>query len=296
VNALSSFSPAKINLFLAITGRRADGYHNLLSVAAPLAWGDELSYEPGAEGAPFVLHCDTPGVPLGETNLIIRAAQSFATAASWRFGGVFHLTKRIPMGAGLGGGSSNAATALRLLNQAAGQRLSADKLHELAASLGSDCPLFLADAPVVMRGRGEQISLLDPSAAARLRGRRLILFKPGFGISTPWAYARMAEAAPAHYLPEPEAEERLARWISGKLAPEEGLLFNNMEPVAFSKYMALPTLLDRLARVHGLAPRMSGSGSACFSFLPEAKEAAPVLAEIGQAWGPGSVLCETRIA
>lgn len=303
---ITEFSPAKINLFLAVTGRRADGYHDLVSVAAPLDFGDELEAQSkeqgpafakasvGGAGSQFSLECDLAAVPRDGSNLILKAAQAFAAAAG-RAGGVhFKLTKRIPLGAGLGGGSSNAVAALRVLNRLAGEPLAEAKLAGLAAGLGSDCSLFLKNAPVVMRGRGEQVEALPAAAAARLRGRRVLLFKPSFGISTPWAYDRMARGAPAHYLPAPAAEARLAGWLRGG-APAEELLFNNMEGVAFAKYGALPALLGKLRAEFGLAPRMSGSGSACFALLRDDLVAAPVVARIRECWGPTAFVREARL-
>jgi len=291
------FSPAKINLFLAVTGRRGtDGYHDLVSVAAPLDFGDEIeagSRERGA-GDQFTLECDQPEVPVDGTNLVLKAAQAFATATGWPGGAHIRLTKRIPLGAGLGGGSSNAVAALRALNGLAGGVLPADRLAGIAATLGADCPLFLADAPVVMRGRGERIEPLPAAAAARLHGRRVLLFKPSFAIGTAWAYDRMAREAPRHYLPAAAAEVRLAAWLKGS-APAEELLFNNMEGVAFAKFTALPVLVEKLRRKSGLAARMSGSGSACFALLGDGGVTAPVVACIRECWGPAAFVQEARL-
>jgi 4-diphosphocytidyl-2-C-methyl-D-erythritol kinase len=297
VNAVTLPSPAKINLFLAVTGRRADGFHDILSVAAPLDWGDSLAAEreaPAEGEGRFSLACDDPAVPTGEDNLVLRAARAFAPAARWTGGARFALEKRIPMGAGFGGGSSNAVAALRALNALAGDPLGADALGGLASAIGSDCALFLPGGPVVVRGRGERIGELPAGAAARLRGRDVLVFKPAFGISTPWAYARLA--AESAYLPAAEAEARLSAWIGGQASAED-LLFNSMETAAFAKYPALPILLGRLRTRFGLAARMSGSGSGCFALLPE--RGSPPLealaAEIRGAWGPGALVVRTRL-
>ncbi len=291
VNAATIFSPAKINLFLAITGRRADGFHDLLSVAAPLAWGDSLRAEKGDD---FTLVCRDPAVPADDSNLVLRAARAFAVAAPGHGGAKFTLDKRIPLGAGFGGGSSNAVAALRALNALAGEPLDAGALGGLAASLGSDCALFLPGVPVTMRGRGERLGTLPSGAAARLRGREVLLFKPGFGIATPWAYARLA--AESAYLPAGEAEARLAAWLEGN-APAEDLLFNSMERAAFAKYPALPILLERLRARFGLAARLSGSGSGCFALLPERDAPAPdeLAAAVREAWGPAALVVRTRL-
>lgn len=301
------FSPAKLNLFLAITGRRADGFHDLVSVVAPLAWGDtleawseerEAGNQKTAAGSPrearFTLECDAPGVPVDETNLVIKAAQAFAAASGWGGSVHFKLAKRIPAGAGLGGGSSNAVAALRALNELAGTPLAHAQLETLATQLGSDCALFLRDRPVVMRGRGEQVENLPAGAVARLRGRRVLVFKPSFGIATPWAYRRMIERG-SDYLPAAEAEARLARWL-GSDAPAEALLANNMQPAAFGKYVAMPLLLGKLRAEFAAAALMSGSGSACFVLLAEGQDERPIEERIRADWGEGAVLGVTRLA
>jgi 4-diphosphocytidyl-2-C-methyl-D-erythritol kinase len=295
---VSVFSPAKINLFLAVTGRRPDGFHDLVSVVTPLDFGDDLAASLAApgEGSRFSLACDHSEVPIDGSNLILKAAEAFAVAASWKGAVHFKLTKRIPLGAGLGGGSSNAVAALRALNQLAGSPLVTAQLADVAATLGSDCALFLHGAPVAMRGRGEQLDELSAGAIARLRGRRVLLFKPGFGISTPWAYQRMI-ARGGDYLSSVDAEGRLATWLQGQ-GPAEELLFNNMEPAAFEKYVALPVLAERLRREFGVAVAMSGSGSACFALLPD--DAAAVVTQMKQviceSWGGVTFVQEARLA
>ena len=207
MSPISIFAPAKINLFLAVTGRRSDGFHDLVSVVAPLDFGDTLRVEPAAR---FSIVCENSEVPGDETNLVLKAARAFAMATKWGGAATFFLEKRIPMGAGLGGGSSDAVAALRALNQLAGPQyaLPPEALAATAVQLGSDCPLFLHGVPVVMRGRGERVTPLPESVARRLQGRRVLLFKPGFGIATPWAYGQLAAAAPGSYLPSSDAEAR----------------------------------------------------------------------------------------
>ena len=295
VNSAVFSAPVKINLFLAITDRRADGFHNLVSLVAPLDWGDTLRAElaPGAAGD--VLSCDVPGLACDGSNLIVQAAQRFREATGWRDPVRFHLEKRIPMGAGLGGGSSDATSALLALNELAGAPLTREQLVALAAQVGSDCARFMEGAPVVMRGRGERVSGLPDAAVARIRGRRVLAFKPEFGIATPWAYKQLAARAPGSYLPAEAAEARLAEWLGDGARPLEKLLFNNMEGPAFEKYLALPTLLSTLSDDFGLSPLMSGSGSACFALLPDSYAVEGVVAAIRAAWGPGAWIQETRL-
>lgn len=288
-------APAKVNLFLAVTGRRPDGFHELVSVVAPLGLADTLEAAPAAT---TTLVCDDPAVPRDGTNLVLRAAELFRRETGWDGGVAFTLSKRIPAGAGLGGGSSDGVAALRALNTLAepARRLPPAGLARLAAELGSDCPLFLVDGPAVLRGRGERVEPLPPPGGARLAGRRLLLFKPGFGISTPWAFARLAAGAPASYCPAGDAEAWLSRWLADPGAPAEALVRNTMEPPAFAKFPALPALLDQLRRTAGVTAGMSGSGSACFALLPEGVDAAPLAAAVRAAWGASAFVVETRIA
>lgn len=315
VPALTLPAPAKLNLFLAITGRRADGFHDLVSVVAPIELGDSLTVElrePGA--APrFELTCDSPEVPTDDSNLVLRAAHAFVAATEWKGGAVFRLEKRVPMGAGLGGGSSDGVAALRALNRLTGNPLGPAALTGVAASVGSDCPLFLQPAPVVMRGRGERIEPLPSAAAARLGRRRVLVFKPAFSVATAWAYRRMAEMAVAEdhiptapapraagrqpvYLAAAAAEQRLAAWMADPAAPAEALLYNNLERPVFGKHIALPALLERLRGDFGLEPRMTGSGSACFALLPEDAPVADIRATIHEAWGKSAYVLPTRLA
>jgi 4-diphosphocytidyl-2-C-methyl-D-erythritol kinase len=297
VASVTLLSPAKINLFLAVNGRRPDGFHELVSLAAPLDFGDELEVEEKAAAvgtvARFTLECDHPAVPQDGSNLILKAAEAYAAATGWKSGAHFKLTKRIPIGAGLGGGSSNAVAALRALNQLAGGRLPEKDLAGLAAKLGSDCALFLSGGPVIMRGRGDIVETVPEAAARRLRGLEVLLFKPSFGVSTAWAYARMA-ARGSDYLPAREAGDRLARWLDGS-APAREFLFNNMEPAAGEKYPALPLLLEKLA-ARGVTAHMSGSGSACFALLDAAPAAEDIAPIIRAAWGTVIFVQKARIS
>jgi 4-diphosphocytidyl-2-C-methyl-D-erythritol kinase len=293
--SIAVFSPAKINLFLAVTGRRADGFHDLVSLVAPISFGDTLWLHAGDAEGPVTLTCDDPAVPTGMDNLAVRAAEAWRGEAG--FGRAIHiaLKKRIPMGAGLGGGSSNAAAVLRGLNSLGGHPLDDAALARLAAGLGSDCPLFLVGAPCVMRGRGERLEALPAAARRHLTGRRILVFKPDFPISTPWAYGRLVAAGGAAYTPPDVAEARLAAWLAGGASVAE-VLFNSFEQVAFTKFQSMPVLLDRLRAqpcVDGVL--MSGSGSACFALVKHGADLAPLRELVRTTWGAGAVVVEAEI-
>lgn len=287
-------APAKINLFLAVTGRRPDGFHDLLSVAAPLLWGDSIAVE--ARDASFSVACDDPEVPSDGSNLVIKAAAAFAEAAGWKGGAHFTVSKKIPIGAGLGGASSDATSALVALNALAGSPLDAAGLARVASQVGSDCALFLLGGPVVMRGRGERVEPLPKEAYGRVRGMRVLVFKPAFPVATAWAYGRLVAGSPRSYVPASKAEATLGAWLSRGGAPVDQLQFNSMEPPVFARFPALPVLLDEIRRRFNLSARMSGSGSACYVLLTENADPGPVCGLIREAWGPSAFIVETRIA
>jgi 4-diphosphocytidyl-2-C-methyl-D-erythritol kinase len=286
-------SPAKVNLMLSVHGPRADGFHALTSVVAALNFGDRLTVGM-LEGTEDHLHCTDPDVPLGAGNLIIKAAALFRETLGRQVFFEFNLEKHIPMGAGLGGGSSNASTALLGMNTLLGHPFSKERLRELSAQLGSDCPFFIDPRPSVMRGRGELIELLPDSLANVLRGQRLALFRPNFAVETAWAYQQMRAHTPGSYEAEGAAATRLNRFEETQ--DIGGLLFNSFQSIVGKKYLAVPTLLDQLAR-EGVDSLMSGSGSCCFSILKEGGLSSLQVYEICRdAWGEGVFWVETLIA
>lgn len=295
MDPVALFSPAKLNLSLAVTGRRADGFHDLVSVATTLAWGDTLSARPLDHHGPCTLRCDAPGVPTDATNLVLRAATLFAAETGWTQAVEFDLKKQIPAGAGLGGGSGNAVATLRALALLSGRKLAPARLHHLAAQLGSDCPLFLADGPVLMRGRGERLEPLPAAAADRLRGHRVLVCKPAFGVETGPAYQALA-ARPHLYAAAAAEELRLATWCAAPSSPPEALLANTFEHVVFTRWPALPVMAELLLERHALRLHLSGSGSACFALLAPDTDLPPVAHTIRSGWGDHALIVDTHLA
>jgi len=281
---------AKLNLSLAITGRRADGFHELVSLVAGLELADELTFTPGPA---FALTCDDPTLPVDGTNLVLRAAEAYARRRPACVRGAFRLAKRIPHGAGLGGGSSDAAAALRLLDQAVPDPLGLAELEVLAAEIGSDCPYFIRGGLQVMRGRGERLDALPSTAASALNGRRVLIIKPPFGIPTPEAYGGLAKSG--RYQEAAEAEARLAAWLAAPAA-DPGDLGNDLAAPVFAKHLALPTALQWLRDRQGLVFRLTGSGSACFAWVPEGLDSSVIMGTLRAAWGPSAWLADTRIS
>ena len=287
---LVSAAHAKLNLSLAITGRRADGFHELVSLVTPIALADTLTLEPGRS---LGLTCDDASLPVDGTNLVLKAAAAYAKRRPSAPTGHFHLTKKVPHGAGLGGGSSDAAAALRLLDQASGNPLGLEVLESLAAEVGSDCPFFVRGQAAIMRGRGERLEILSVAARTALAGRKVVLVKPPFGIPTPEAYGLLAKLG--KYRPTAQAEAALAAWIA-QSASDPSVLGNDLAAPVFAKYLALPVGLESFRRATGVNWQMTGSGSACFAFVSDGFDHARLRADVRRAWGPGAWVEETVIS
>ena len=287
---LVSAAHAKLNLSLAITGRREDGFHELISLVAPIALADTLTLD---VGRPLGLTCDDASLSVDGSNLVLKAAAAYVKRRPSAPIGHFHLTKKVPHGAGLGGGSSDAAAALRLLDQASGDPLGLEVLETLAAEVGSDCPFFVRGQAAVMRGRGERLEVLPLAARAALAGRKVVLVKPPFGVPTPEAYALLAKAG--KYRPAAQAEAELAAWIA-QPAADPSALGNDLAAPVFAKYLALPVGLESFRRATGVNWQMTGSGSACFAFVSDGFDHARLRADVRRAWGPGAWVEETVIS
>jgi 4-diphosphocytidyl-2-C-methyl-D-erythritol kinase len=249
---MKRFAPAKINLSLEILGRRPDGFHDLRSLFLPISLVDELTFEPAAA---FSFTCSDPAIPNDDGNLVVRAARLFGNGALPKV--AIHLGKNIPHSAGLGGGSSDATTTLLALNDLTETPLPFPELEALAAQLGSDVPFFLHRSAAWCEGRGEIVrSIPTPSDF------HILLFKPPFGVSTPWAYQNLAGSLPLPGIPmEPQSTSI-------------GMLVNDLERPVFEKYLLLALakqfLLDQPETLGAL---MSGSGSTMFALTRERTEA-----------------------
>jgi 4-diphosphocytidyl-2-C-methyl-D-erythritol kinase len=270
---LEKKSPCKVNLLLNILGRRADGFHELETVMQPVNYCDELAFERGGSG--LRLSCSDKTLPVDSRNLVFRAAENFLAAMDISDGVKIHLEKKIPLAAGLGGGSGNAATTLLALNELFGQPLPLAKLDELAATLGSDIPFFLHGKPALATGRGEKVESLENFPA--LRGKAFFLIHPGFGIATPWAYQNLARFPAALNGEKGRAQKLISKLQTGDLRAA-GDFYNSLEAPALDKFPVL-ALYQEFLREHGaLAALMSGSGSTTFA-IAENVSAAESLAE-----------------
>lgn len=287
---LSIQAPAKLNLSLAVVGRGADGFHRLVSCVAPITLADELAFAPG--GSVDQLSCDDASVPADASNLVLRAADAFRAAHPAAPRGHFRLRKSVPHGAGLGGGSSDAAAALRLLNQASGNPLDADALRRIAAQVGSDCAFFIDPAPCVMRGRGERLERLPAATAAAFRDRRVLLLKPAFGVATADAYGWLA--ARGQYAEEAACEAALASALPDPARVVA--LGNALQAPVFAHQPRLAEGLAALRARLGIRAVMTGSGSACFAWEETPVDLDAVRRTLEPAWGAGIWIARAALA
>jgi 4-diphosphocytidyl-2-C-methyl-D-erythritol kinase len=256
-------SPCKVNLILNILGKRADGFHELETVMQPVNFYDELSFARG--GTSIALSCSEKSLPVDAKNLVHRAATAFLTAAQIADGVKIHLEKKIPLAAGLGGGSGNAATTLLGLNQLFGSPLSVEKLDELAASLGSDINFFLQNKPALATGRGEKVASLEHFSA--LRGKAFFLVHPGFGISTPWSYQNLARFPLALNGEKGRAQKLIAQLQTDNWPAIADGFYNSLEAPALDKFPVLKLYQEFLVANGALVSLMSGSGSTTFAIV-----------------------------
>jgi 4-diphosphocytidyl-2-C-methyl-D-erythritol kinase len=271
---LEKKSFCKVNLLLNILGRRADGFHELETVLHPVNLCDQLSL--ARTGSGVELSCSGANLPIDARNLVHRAASVFLQAAKISEGVKIHLDKKIPLAAGLGGGSGNAATTLLALNELFGRPLSPAKLSELASSLGSDVPFFLQNQPALATGRGEKIQPLNFFPA--LREKAFLLIHPGFGIPTAWAYQTLARFPAALNGRPGRAQNLISKLQAGDWPAISAEFYNSLEAPALEKYPILALYQEFLRGNGSLAALMSGSGSTTFAVVENAS-AAESLAE-----------------
>jgi 4-diphosphocytidyl-2-C-methyl-D-erythritol kinase len=279
---LEKNSPCKVNLLLNILGRRADGFHELETVMQPLNLFDRLQFTRGGSG--IQLTCSEPSLTTDSGNLVHRAAAAFLQQAGITDGVRIHLEKKIPMAAGLGGGSGNAATTLLALNELFGHALAYAQLDQIAASLGSDIPFFLQDKPVLAIGRGEKVSSIEPFRA--LQGAAFLLIHPGFGIATAWAYKELARF-PAALNGQPGRARQLIELLNATdLARAGAAFYNSLEAPALEKYPLLALYQEFLREQGAAAALMSGSGSTTFAIARDEAGARRLEAQVQSEFGP----------
>jgi 4-diphosphocytidyl-2-C-methyl-D-erythritol kinase len=244
-------APAKINLSLKILGRQSNGFHEIETLIAPISLSDELNIE--KQGKRIDFRCDDPSVPAGDDNLVVRAANAFLQQTKLKGGVSIELKKKIPHGAGLGGGSSDAAATLLALDWIFETHLSQRDLAEIGSTIGSDVPFFIFRSAAFCKGRGETVVPVKLP-----RPLSILLLKPHFGVATKWAYSRWQDS----------------KELSGiNYSPQQFLdrtFVNDLERPVFEKFLFLAELKMWLLKQPEVgAALMSGSGSTVFAVMRE---------------------------
>lgn len=250
-------APAKINLSLRVLGRRRDGFHEIETFVTPISLCDEIKIEQRSGKQEIAFRCDDSSVPKGEENLVVRAANAFFKETKITCGVSIALKKAIPHGAGLGGGSSDAASTLLALNELFETNLPREALAKVAELIGSDVPFFIFQCAAVCKGRGE---LVSPTSLREQLS--VLLLKPEFGVPTQWAYSRWRDS------PEIPGVFYAVQEFEGQT------LMNDLERPAFEKFVFLAQLKMWLLKQPEVnAALMSGSGSTVFAVIRDRSDA-----------------------
>jgi 4-diphosphocytidyl-2-C-methyl-D-erythritol kinase len=245
------FAPAKINLSLRILGRRSDGFHEIETLIAPISLYDQIEIQRQPRWVDF--QCDDASIPRNNDNLVVRAAKMFLQVTKQKGGVAIKLIKKIPHGAGLGGGSSDAASTLLALNRVFETNLPREALAEIAETIGSDVPFFIFESAAVCKGHGEIITPM------RLNERlSILLLKPDFGVASAWAYSCWQNSKQIPSI------SYVVQEFGGQT------LVNDLERPVFEKFVFLAELkMWLLTQPEVGAALMSGSGSTIFAVIRE---------------------------
>ena len=283
-------APAKINLFLSVKKRRADGYHELESFMQKLELADEISVRV-EEGEGIILNCPDSDLPVDDGNLAWRAARDFLEEAALNCRAMITLKKVIPVAAGLGGGSSDAAAVLLALNDLLETGMSEGRLESLALRLGADVPFFVNDAPAaVARGVGERLEVVPALAECHI-----LLVNPDFPVSTSWVFDNFALTSKGNpYILAPEKDYQSTIY-SGSLIDtleEAGpdVLFNDLESVTVTRYPEIAAIKKKMVEDGAVASLMSGSGPTVFGIFTNEVAAAASCEYFRQRYGKKVVL------
>lgn len=274
---------AKINLTLDVLGKRPDGYHDIKSVMQTISLRDDIQIDLGT-GKPWCIVCDKEGVPTDESNLCWKAAKLFfETVKKDPDGLTITITKRIPMQAGLGGGSADAAAVLRALNRHYNAPLSLPALAELGSAVGSDVPFCVLCGTAVVEGRGERIRKLPDMPECIF-----VVCKPDFSVSTPELYRKIDEVAiPKH--PNNQAMESAI--LAGDLEKVAHNLYNVFDPVVTQEHLELNYIKSLFHQYGAVGYQMTGSGSACFAIVSEFEVAAVICSMLKENY-PNIFICK----
>ncbi|MDT8391483.1 MAG: 4-(cytidine 5'-diphospho)-2-C-methyl-D-erythritol kinase [Lentisphaeria bacterium] len=268
-------APAKTNLYLAVTGKRPDGYHDLVSLFVHLhGLHDTLTVTPRQPDEGLSLTCDQSEIPRDSRNLAWRAAEILCRELGLKADWHIDLVKRIPAAAGLGGGSSDAAAVMKAILAIENQHISAERLNGIAAGLGADVPFFLQDQPCFATGIGEKLTPVHCGTPIPV-----MLVNAGFPISTAWAYAHVT---PANHATPPAILDYFSK---GDIRHVAESTYNAFEEDVYRKFPILEMIRDTAAEQGVLTTRLSGSGSTQFMLFTDTETPEKVIKSLKQKLG-----------
>ena len=274
---------AKVNLTLDVLGKREDGYHDLQTIMQTVSVRDDIEIDVGT-GKPWALVCDKEGIPCDERNLAWKAAKAYCDAMHKDPDGLeIRITKRIPSGAGMGGGSADAAAVLRALNKYYGEPLSIGALAELGAQVGSDVPFCVVCGTAMCEGRGERIRRLPDMPDCVM-----VVVKPEFSISTPELYRKLDESTIAK---RPDNRAMESAILAGDLEKVAHGLCNVFDPVVTADHLELNYIKSIFHQYGAIGYQMTGSGSACFAIVSEFEVAAVLCSMLKENY-PNVFICK----
>ena len=254
---------AKINLALDVLGKREDGYHEVKLVMQSIGLADTIWMEPRQVG--IELEVNTPDLPADKTNLAYKAARLFLDVHSMQNGVSIAIKKRIPLAAGLAGGSADAAAVLRGMDEMFGTHMTHNDFMRLGAQLGSDVPFCIDGGTMLAEGRGEKLTRLTELPACWV-----VLAKPDVSVSTPWAYNALdAETE----VGQPDIDGMIDALDEGSLRGVISCIGNVLEPVAVREYPVIGEYIRQMEKHGALVSRMTGSGSTVFGLFTSARDA-----------------------
>lgn len=267
---------AKINLTLDVLHPELNGYHKLMSVMQTIDLHDKISIK--KEHYYIYLSCNVPYIPVNSTNLVYKAAELFYRHTGLRPEANIHIDKHIPVQAGLGGGSSDAAATLMGLNSLYGNIVGTDELNKIAAKIGSDVPFFLVGGTALVSGFGEHVELLP-----LLPKIQIAIVKPSFGISTRWAYNRLDEMRSAGVAQNTDKSEKMVDLIrSNDYEHLYNYMHNDLELPSIEAHPKIAEIKSAMMNTGAAASLMCGSGSAVFGVYPNGLDSADVTDALGK--------------
>lgn len=286
---LSVEAPAKINLFLEVLGKRPNGYHDVRIILAPISLCDILVLE--NTGGVIETTTRGVGVPARDVrcfadpgiNLATRAAVLLKKATGYSGGARIHIDKNIPVGGGLGGGSTDAAATLRGLNRLWRTGLSVKELSELGRGLGSDVPAMVYAGAVIVEGAGERVTRINPDRGTAGREWWLAVVNPGFGVDTGDIYARYSSSLTS---PRGAFKSMVSAVETGDMELAARNLFNSLEKTIFTKYPLLAMIAEKLRETCALGVLACGSGASLFGLAHSESHARDIVENLGRVIGP----------